>query len=175
MTDDDFDTILAENNSTMNVSKSFMKDRFSGKIHGTDGNDYDCDYYEVEGWDELNSIFEFLVTNTDVEWSRLIYADDKGMIGNSHDRYNDGSADKYWKSNPTRQKNLSFFDHSHPYASNPSIADIDLFKDFKAKASWLKARIFNKNDFLNPIYYDANSNTNAPVQLMEIIAKPNIR
>lgn len=171
VTDDAFDILQAEDGSSIQVDKSFYQSKLSKKVIGEDGNEYDCDFYNLAN--ESESLFSFIVLNSDVEWSRLVYNKGTTAIGNSHNRYVDASGDSYWKSHFEEQSNLVLYDHSHPYISHPSPNDLENAERYRAKSPELVSRIYMKtNGRIKIIPYDKTYDRNVPLECDEVIVKP---
>ena len=163
-TDDNFDTIVAENGKSIGVSKTF----FSSEVSGTDEmedldvesgttslKDFKYNYYELSG--NGMELFEFLANNTNVEWSRLEFSDGNTIIGNSHIEGKDGTCEVFMRNNPERKKLIQAFDHTHPSTDEQSKEDVNLVKSIESFAPKATFRVFYSKDFKLFHKYNGNS------------------
>lgn len=73
LTNDEFDTVFAQDNS-IQISKSLINSKYSEEVNGHSRQSgetqcYKVDYYTAQNQNEAQSFFEFAANNTSVEWS----------------------------------------------------------------------------------------------------------
>ena len=178
-TDDNFDTVVAESGSNINVPKTFFSSEVSGtgemedldvESGTTSLKDFKYNYYELSG--NGMELFEFLANNSSVEWSRLEFSDGNTIIGNSHIEGKDGTCEVFIRNNPERKKLIRAFDHTHPSTDEQSEADVNLVKSIESFAPKATFRVFYSKDFKLFHQYTGNSkgiNLSQPIEMPPFI------
>ncbi len=174
-TDDNFDTIVAENGKSIGVSKSFISSEVSGttKTLGKSETgekilvDTYYSYRELSGTGMKQ--FEFFANNSEVEWSRLELSDENAIIGSSKNAELDATANGFIDNNPERKKLIQAFDHTHPSTDEQSEADVKLVKSIESFAPKATFRVFYSKDF--NLFYQYNGNSKG-VDLTQPIEMP---
>ena len=120
------------------------------------GEKFSLDMYQVKGDDKARSLFEFMVTNTDVEWGLTgIGNNETNMLTTIHDKDNEGGGPFLFKNNYTIRYNT----HSHPSNPKPSPADIEFAKSLNSKFPNAELYLYHK-DF--HIQYNENGIISIP-------------
>ena len=174
-TDDNFDTIVAENGKSIGVSKSFISSEVSGttKTLGKSETgekilvDTYYSYRELSGTGMKQ--FEFFANNSEVEWSRLELSDENAIIGSSKNAELYATANGFIDNNPERKKLIQAFDHTHPSTDEQSEADVKLVKSIESFAPKATFRVFYSKDF--NLFYQYNGNSKG-VDLTQPIEMP---
>ena len=162
-TDDNFDTIVAENGKSIGVAKSFFNSEVSGttKAFGKSETgerilvDAEYSYRELSGTGMKQ--FEFFANNSEVEWSRLELSDGNAIIGSSQKDGSDATVNGFIDNNPERKKLIRAFDHTHPSTDEQSEADVNLVKSIESFAPKATFHVFYSKDFNLFHKYDGNS------------------
>ena len=173
---DDFDVIYTkdcwdkgEKDNYIIVDKNILGKKKTNSAVGVNGKKYSFDMYSVN--DDITSIdlFEFLTTNTKVEWSQTFIGlnnSGKSIISTSHIR-NAEAGQGYLLSNGWT---IRGHNHSHPFSMNPSQSDINWANSVQTKFPNVKLQIFFKGEYFE---YDMNGIINLPFSnISEIIIKP---
>lgn len=156
-TDDDFDVIFGRNDAKLQVEKGFVQCEESGSFKYIFNNE------EHEGIYKIFSIsndgidtFEFLAKNSDVEWSRIEFNNDRTLITTSNHEAHDGSLGKFLRRHSERASNIITFDHSHPSIDGASDGDVKLVTELESYSPSAVSRIFHT---VNNRYTTYNSKT----------------
>ncbi len=134
------------------------------------GEKFSLDMYQVKGDDKSRSLFEFLVKNTDVEWSITgIGNEETNMLTTIHDKDSEGGGAFLFNYNYTIRYNT----HSHPYNPKPSDRDIKFAKSLNSKFPNAELYLYHKDFY---IQYNENgiiSNPSILLPKIEIIDTKN--
>ena len=149
----DREIIMSATGNSIEVPSGFIGSKESGKYQ-TGPITVDYDYYScpTDGFD----IFQFLVENSDVEWSRAEFDDGKAIIGNSHDYGYDGSLKGFFDKNQSQISAIRIFDHSHPTDVGPSHGDVTYINNLGFSEE-VMCRVYYRGDFNRVYYYNINS------------------
>ena len=177
-TEDNFDVLNSEYNNMLNLSKGILcsqiKDRVKNKpLDETIAQrEYSITVLKIQG--DSDPLFEFLINNTDVEWSQIKTKNSNNHIkleylGTSHDSNTDVSGG-YMISLTAEDYSVMEANHSHPGLSRViSPGDSAFVADHKPKYPNMIFKIFIPFDFKNPRLFDENDR---PRELQEIIVTP---
>ena len=168
-TDDDFDIIYGSGNeASIQVSKSFFQSKksFSVDVNGETFKGY---RYKLDNVENADVLYKFLIQNSNVEWSRLIFDNKEVHLSNSGDK----GADAYIGIVLAYQQDLigglMIFDHSHTNGHlYPSSADLDTVKKISQLNDNVVTRIFN--DKMEYFEYDQYTPEDETFNDLEVIS-----
>ncbi len=163
-TDDKVDQLYAVNNDgdkvdtnsdgnvdkddSVTVDKGVLNKKKVNTVTASNGKDYTFDQFNVKGDDKARNLFEFVSSNTNVEWTNTGIGAKNGengsnIITTSHIENSEiggGYLAAYGYS-------IRFSNHSHPYSDNASRADRGFTTSLTSKFPKASTRIFHKGKY----------------------------
>lgn len=161
----DKEKIVLDKGILSNIETKYIKQKISGIIS-------DATIQILSFKDNSNPLFEFLINNTDVEWSQTVVAESNSTysyISTSHSESSDASA-SYIISNLSNGTKVVNANHSHPSLSRTiSKGDVSFAKQVQQKHPNAKLKIYIPFDFENPQEFNKDSQYGV---LPELIVTP---
>jgi len=139
-------------NKFYSLSKGVLDKKKSITTESSDNKKYTIDMYEIKGDESAKGLFEFLATNTEVEWSLTRVGDKSGnegmnIITTSHSSSEERGAIYLWKNKYTFREHI----HNHFIWYKPSDADMLFSKAINTKFPEARLKIYFKGS-----YYEYN-------------------
>ena len=113
---------------------------------GNDGTVYTFDMYTIKGYDKATEVFEFLASNTHVEWSQTFVGnvnDETCVISTSHVENTEAGQAYLLHLGWT----ILAHNHSHPFSNNPSRSDKIWANAVNKKFPNAVLKIYYKNSY----------------------------
>jgi len=174
-TNDKFDVIYkkeswdnGKKDNSVTVDKGVISSKKTNSGIGTDGKKYTFDLYTVKGDDKAKEMFEFMATNTKVEWSQTLIGakkDQKSILSTSHEKYTEAGQGYVLATGYT----IRGHNHNHSDNNTPSPSDVNWAKAVNAKFPEAKFQILFKGNYFE---YDKQGLIIVPTTLPEIIITP---
>ena len=125
--------------------------------------------YTVKGDGKATELFEFMSTNTKVEWSQTLIGtakDGKSILSTSHDKDTEAGQGYVFAYGWT----IRGHKHSHPYSNIPSRSDKSWANTVNTKFANAKLQIFFKGNYFE---YDKQGLIIVPTTIPEVNITPN--
>ncbi len=175
-TNDDFDVVYTKESwdngtkdKSIKVDKGVLSSKKTDSGTSTDGQKYTFDMYTVKGDGKATELFEFMSTNTKVEWSQTLIGtakDGKSILSTSHDKDTEAGQGYVFAYGWT----IRGHKHSHPYSNIPSRSDKSWANTVNTNFANAKLQIFFKGNYFE---YDKQGLIIVPTTLPEVNITPN--
>ena len=171
--EDDFNIVRNfDATNQIRISKGILENKHSQSMvnsNSDDGTVYTCDMFTSEISND--DLFEFVVFNTDVEFSQVITTSEKGTfftLGTIHSENHEGTI--VYKFN-TIGESETFLEANHYHPDNssiPSSADHLVFNIIQTHSPEVECKIFTRNRFNEP---SVSKGGNTNLRELEVISK----
>ena len=162
-TDDLSDRLLAEDGSYIDVDKFFIVSNQNERVR-SDSSNYGYQSVDVDIYITKNgkTIYDFLIANTNVEWSKVTTRDSEGnvleYIGTSHSENTDISIDYIFSTMLDENSVITQTIHNHSFGNSVvSQGDIDVATKIQNRFPNARFYIVFPNDSMPPKEYDMYS------------------